>query len=649
MYSSTSSQDYSKQAIEQGAKRPPFRRLRGYAFDPSLSLKLDTASINHRIFNIPWESELQPGPRGEYVEVLDYDPASACWYEPVDLNGAHLLAQDGHPPSEGNPQFHQQMVYAVAMNTICNFERALGRQAQWSSREDAGKREEFVQTLRIYPHALRAANAYYSPQKKALLFGYFQGPNGMVFSCLSQDIITHETTHALLDGMHRRYIDDNHPDTLAFHEAFSDLVALFQHFTFPEVLKHQVSRTRGNLETQSLLSELAHEFGVATGRYGALRSAIGDVDDKGVWQPVQPDPARLAQALEPHERGSILVAAMFSAFLEMYKLRSAGIVCLASSGTGKLPDGALHPVLVDELAAVATRTAQTFLHMAIRALDYCPPFDISFGDYLRALVTADYDMVPNDRHGYRVALIESFRRWGILPDGLKTLSEEQLRWPYARIELADGSPDPTSVLTSLARELSGLVQESLYQRKRSKVFETLKRARIRAHDNVEEMMRSGDDARCEEFMRVTGLELKRNGKVPGLRYDRDGLPSFEVHSVQPTLRVMPDGDILKQLIISITQRRRKVPVDELDEAMGSFDFPGGCTLVFDLEGDIQDDGGVIPTLRYAIKRPLMDDKRMAAVRQHRSMRYDTGVALRSTYFKACDDKAEPFCMLHSID
>jgi hypothetical protein len=649
MFSSTSSQDYSQKALEQGGNRPPFRRLRGYAFDPSMSLKLDTASINQRIFNIPWESELQPGPRGEYVEVVDFDPASGCWYEPVDLNGPNLLAQDGHPPSEGNPQFHQQMVYAVAMNTICNFQKALGRQVQWSPREDANKHEQFVQTLRIYPHALRAANAYYSPQKKALLFGYFQGPTGMVFSCLSQDIVAHETTHALLDGMHRRYIDDNHPDTLAFHEAFADLVALFQHFTFPEVLKHQISRTRGNLEAQSLLSELAQEFGVATGRYGALRSAIGSVDDKGVWQPVQPDPTRLAQALEPHERGSILVAAMFSAFLEMYKLRSAGIVCLASAGTGKLPDGALHPVLVEELATVATKTAHHFLHMAIRALDYCPPFDITFGDYLRALVTADYDMVPDDRYGYRVALIESFRRWGILPEGLKTLSEEQLRWPYARIELADGSPDPTSVLASLASELSGLVQQSLYQRKRSKVYETLKSARAHAHKYLESMISSGNTAQCDEFMRVTGLELHANGNVEGLRYGDKGLPSFEVHLVQPTLRVMPDGDILKQLIISITQRRRKLPVDEKNPAMGSFDFPGGCTLVFDLEGDSRDDGGVIPTLRYTIKRPLIDDKRLAAVRSHRSMRYDTGVALRSTYFRADGENAEPFCMLHSTD
>ena len=40
---------------------PPVRRLRGYAFDPSLSLRLDTALVNHTIFDIDWEP-LMPGP-----------------------------------------------------------------------------------------------------------------------------------------------------------------------------------------------------------------------------------------------------------------------------------------------------------------------------------------------------------------------------------------------------------------------------------------------------------------------------------------------------------------------------------------------------------------------------------------------------------
>src|SRR5689334_211668 len=103
--------------------KPPYRKLRGYAFDPSFSLKIDLAGINNITYKIPWEDAakndeakgLRPGPSGEYIEVIDYDPTVQKWYSPVDLNDPYILAQDGLDPSGANPQFHQQMVYAVAM------------------------------------------------------------------------------------------------------------------------------------------------------------------------------------------------------------------------------------------------------------------------------------------------------------------------------------------------------------------------------------------------------------------------------------------------------------------------------------------------------------------------------------------------------
>lgn len=64
--------------------------------------------------------------------MVDVDPASDCFYDPVELDAPALLATDGLAPSEGNPQFHQQMVYAVAMTTIAHFEEALGRKALWA-------------------------------------------------------------------------------------------------------------------------------------------------------------------------------------------------------------------------------------------------------------------------------------------------------------------------------------------------------------------------------------------------------------------------------------------------------------------------------------------------------------------------------------
>ena len=142
------------------------RELIGYAFDPSLSLKIDTVDINTITYRIAWE-DLEPGPIGEYVEVIDYDPTIKKFYDPIDLDGKFELVNNGLYPSESNPKFHQQMVYAVSMVTIENFEQALGRKLFWATRlrEGSSNYEDYVPKLRIYPHALREANAYYSPAK----------------------------------------------------------------------------------------------------------------------------------------------------------------------------------------------------------------------------------------------------------------------------------------------------------------------------------------------------------------------------------------------------------------------------------------------------------------------------------------------------
>ena len=182
---------------------PSVRRLRVYAVDPSFSTRLDTTQINEVTVATRWEP-VEPGPVGEYLQVEDVDPTGRR-YRPVDLDSRQLLAQDGWAPSEGNPQFHQQMVYAVAMKTIESFENALGRVALWAPQLITGpdgtiREERYVQRLRIYPHALRAQNAFYSPDRKALLLGYFKVPStytgrripgGKVFTAVSHDIIAH--------------------------------------------------------------------------------------------------------------------------------------------------------------------------------------------------------------------------------------------------------------------------------------------------------------------------------------------------------------------------------------------------------------------------------------------------------------------------
>src|SRR5262249_8781454 len=152
----------------------------------------------------------------------------------------------------------------------------------------------------------------------------------------------------------------------------------------------------------------ALQFGQAIGNRGVLRSAIAVRNDKGEWVRVEPSVTDYAASEEPHEHGSVLVAAIFDAFLQIYARDTEDLKRLASGGTGILPQGAIPYDLVERMAREAARVSTRVLETCIRALDYCPPFDLTFGEYLRALITADRDLNPNDDDSYRVAFISAF-------------------------------------------------------------------------------------------------------------------------------------------------------------------------------------------------------------------------------------------------
>src|SRR4029453_14676322 len=100
---------------------------------------------------------------------------------------------------------------------------------------------------------------------------------------------------------------------------------------------------------------------------------------------------------------------------------------LYTGGTGVLPSGAVHPDLVNRLAEEESKSASHVLGMCIRALDYLPPVDVTFFEYLRAIITADFDTVRDDRLNYRVAVGARFRRRGIYPLNIGAPSRNTLR------------------------------------------------------------------------------------------------------------------------------------------------------------------------------------------------------------------------------
>ena len=607
-----------KRAMDPLMPTPDRRKLRVFAFDPSLGTKLDTIDLNESTLDVAWEDDLQPGPVGEYLEVVDVDSASDVCYAPIDLNHTYPLSQAGLPPSETRPQFHQQMVYAVAMKTIERFEYALGRRALWSPRliKIGDKFEEhYVRRLRIYPHAMCEANSYYSPDKKALLLGYFAAsaeragdnlPGQTIFCSLSHDVIAHETTHALLDGLHRRFGEATNTDVLAFHEAFADIVALFQHFSMPEALRNQIAKTQGDLAKQNMLGQLAQQFGQGIGHFGALRDAIGEINDKGEWQPHKPSVSDYASVTEPHALGAILVAAVFDAFLNIYTRRTRDLVRLATDGTGVLPEGDISHDLVNRLAEEASKTATHVLNICIRALDYCPPVDITFGEYLRALVTADRDLVKNDPYGYRVAFIEAFRRRGIFPKSTRNLSIESVCWDSPDIDVP---VEEVLKNMNLRWDMRGDRRGAFYQSRKNRLI---------FHEWAK-----------NKLTETQALELGFYNIHPcpmDIGTEKGELSPFEVHSVRPVRRVGPDGQQQTDLVVEITQ--------SWTSKKGDF-YRGGSTLIIGLE-----DGRI----RYCIRKRVAQSDRVESERGFRMSASDASV--RSNYFSDIGSDREPFAMLH---
>jgi hypothetical protein len=570
---------------------PAIRPLKVYAFDPSAGKLLG----NEMTMKIRYE-KLEPGPvvvehgtqHGDSIAVVDYDGANKVFYPPVDLDDPNILIRGGLDPDESDPRFHQQMVYAVVTDTIQHFEAALGRRIHWRRSElkpenrTKKRNPDHIWTLNLYPHAFIGRNAFYSPRAHGILFGYFRAgtenvgrnvPGQTVFTCLSHDIIVHETTHAIIDGIRKYFTERTNPDVVAFHEALADLAALFRHFTHGEVLRDTIERTGGALYREQLrpdtpasdaidlhsqiagsnpLIALAQQFGEATGKGKALRSALGS----------KPNSDDIKKITEPHLRGAILVAAVMDAYFTIYNKRTANLWRIFRAGGGSPSPVDVPAPLADRLCEEATKLAEQFFQICVRALDYCPPVDITFGTYLRALVTADVDLRPQDEAGVRDALMQSFRLRGIYPDGSASFTEAAIAWPSAK---------------NLGLKVKGLD--------------------------------FGDPNGLTDAQKKTnGDALRAWVKDPAIRAKLgfDEGAEIQVTSFHPLFRINADGSLRTDMIVEMVQTRQ-VPIEKDNPKFGTMPLRGGATLLIDKPHPYEQEAAV----RYVISKHLNESTQRA--------------------------------------
>lgn len=364
------------------------------------------------------------GPVSPRVAVLDFEPgigtlAPAARY--VAPRGRSKIGtyEVEHPVTMGEPDVDHiaaaVSVFGAVHKTINLFEDddALGRPVVWAFG---------APQLLVVPRAGEMANAYYERESHSLQFFRFADPNDSrrwIYTSNSQDIVAHETAHALLDGVAPDLYSTISPEGLAIHEGVADLGALLVSLRCRKLTEHVLYTTGGSIDDSNVFSGLAEEFGRALDpERGYLRNLNNDTTMHDV-----PDH-------EPHDLSTVLSGSFYTVLLKLYEELRSQVVADAPLNPREMnatqaelleqttPDEADTPAGVapvgfgadaSALFVAADRVKRTL----VRGLDYLPPGDVNFADLGRAVLASDEASHP-DSPAQRDWLVEEFVKRGII-------------------------------------------------------------------------------------------------------------------------------------------------------------------------------------------------------------------------------------------
>ncbi len=351
------------------------------------------------------------GPVCKQIAVLDFHPDSGKlergaryvppgpgrkrgWYEnEAGRNLRWATAEELY----GAP-FMQVSVFATVLKTMYLFRKrdTLGRPLKWAF--DGPQ-------LLVVPRAGKLPNAFYHRDSHSLQFFYFpvSAKGGeLVYSCLSRDIVAHETGHAIIDGIAPDLLDAATAQSLAIHEALADLTAVLMAFTSHTLRKHILKKADGSIIAPTAFCTIAEEFAAARGHGDGLRSLVNDnnLDPNDTENCVRRD--------EPHELSTVLSGALYSVMTEIHEDLKAQYA--VQPRYTKFPN----PIFSASGFALMD-CAERMKRMAFRALDYLPPGEVSYADYGRALIEVDRVAYPDDEKMRNWVRAEFVRR-SIVPD-----------------------------------------------------------------------------------------------------------------------------------------------------------------------------------------------------------------------------------------
>ena len=347
------------------------------------------------------EAYFLDGPVTERVAILDFDEESGKLLPGVPfVPKGRVLAHyeisrlpDSKKYDINARDFHMVSVLGSILKTMYIFERedVLGRRLEWAFG---------APQLLVIPRAGQWENAFYERETHSLQFFYFPSAKDsekIIYTSLSRDIVSHETAHAILDGIAPDLYDALTPQSLALHEAVADLtavtMALRSHNLVPAILRE----TEGSITESTAFSSIAEEFGSARDASGEAEDLRSLFNDKTLAD---------VSKFRPHTLSEVLSGALYTVMVKIHedlKKRYA-----------KEPEfvDKSRPEYEASYKALGVGVSR-FSGMIFRALDYLPAGDVSYADYGRAIIAADKGLLPEGEQE-RAWIKEEFVKRGIV-------------------------------------------------------------------------------------------------------------------------------------------------------------------------------------------------------------------------------------------
>ncbi len=370
---------------------------------------VDVAQITAKTFTLQPDPHVERGQGFVNVMVYPQDPfvsepevrqMTASYINPGLVNDRFQLRDHSTIPAKadeqgnymfwpGQPEFDQINAFYYATFTLRMYEHYAQRALPWSFPQER---------ILIDPHAGIGGNAYYSELDTLLGFNGFQDDNDFIQSSQSADIVSHETAHAILDGMRDLYNESFGLGSNAFHESFGDMTAVLVALHDDSLIKRLLDWTDGNLRIDNFISTIAEQVtnrlqvrgDSMPARSVYLRNALNKFTDIPFDDlPITPIDPDVELSREKHNYSRLFTGAFYDILVAVYEQ-------LRKSPSDRI---AIH------------RTRDIVGNLLVTAVEIGPICELTFADMARAFLAAD-NMLHDG--AYTAILIEVFDRRKIL-------------------------------------------------------------------------------------------------------------------------------------------------------------------------------------------------------------------------------------------